>query len=182
MPNPDLNIFSQTAWLLVYVVSKSTEINPIHHLAQPQVDHHPDDPRHLPGPLHTPLLLFHPRIHRQEYARSLNILYNCKELSPTYRYIILVMRINSISYFGSFIRYKYPQDIKTNRILKKTYLTCVTWPVGYHENTVYVCTSCTCLHSTLLTAFHLHTPTGHWYLVNMCAKCVQHPKCHKTVL
>ena len=109
------------------MVPQPVEVDPVHHLAQPQVDHHPDDPRHLPGPLHTSLLLFHPRIHRQEYARSLNILYNCKELSPTYRYIILVMRINSTPFhiLGASLDINTLKIFKTNRILKKACLTCV---------------------------------------------------------
>ena len=66
-----MHIF-QASRLVVHVVPEPHQVDPVHHLAQLQVDHHQDPPLDLPRHLPRLLLLRPPRIHRQEDARRMS--------------------------------------------------------------------------------------------------------------
>ena len=59
------------ARLQLHVVPEPPEVHPPHHLAQSQVDHRQDHPRHSAGHLPPSLLLLHPWLHSQEHPRRI---------------------------------------------------------------------------------------------------------------
>ena len=62
----DITLQFQSTRLVLHVVSQPDQIDPLHHLAQLQVDHHQDHPLVLPHHIPLHVLLRPARVHGQE--------------------------------------------------------------------------------------------------------------------